>query len=555
MEIQQVVSELEGRNLHREIVHQIHDLVRKLQMLKSEISEQVEGESSAAAETSEAIRRDVTQKASAPTIVEDAAAARNKYRAVGDASGDAGRVVEHSHSSRTVANEGQSEKIAVDTVSNSVVEETDGTTDVVPIPVQDTRAEDAEDEDAAGQAAPRSTTYDRDTDQPEAISDVVAGDIPIHSEKTAEASDGNMIGGTNDVTNPDESSTKMAIDRRSSRLSRPAQSSRICPIENQALEDPNEGITASEAQAASSAISAVMLLSSKTSQTGDRIMRNGRRPKGKKRHPVSSPSGANKRKKKRAKTPKIHKPDLSFLSNRKLIPRGVVQNASQQIASRFSTCDEKTLSLLGRMFFGIASPEACAQFQTACKVVHERRDVSWPVNLASVGVSVRALGTLGNYNNIGSILERYHMLQIVRYFDERQKYHRDQMPPKRRMRELRYGHTKQRAVKENEGSKRAVSLALDDLLEVYPDLSCVPPGGLRRAPQRTDLLNQCNAGANWLLMEKAFTFGSLALVPTGGSFAMCNQEYVHASLSSRPADTRPGCTMYRARSSRNSWLC
>ena len=547
-----MVSELEGRNLHREIVHHIHDLVRKLHMLKSEISEQVEGESSAAAETSEAIRRDVTQKEAAPIIVEDAAAARNEYRAVGDASGDAGRVVEHSHSSRTVANEGQSEKTAVDTVSNAVVEEADGTTGVGRIPVQDTRAEDAEAEDAAGQAAPRYTTYDGDIDQPEAISDVVAGDIPIHSEETAEASDGNMIGGTNDDSNPDESPTKMAIDRRSSRLSRPAQSSRMYPIENQALEDPYEGINASEARAASSAISAETLLSLKTSQTGDKIMRNGRRPQGKKNHPVSSPSGANKREKKRAKTPKTYGPDLSFLSSRKLIPRGVVQNASQQIASRFSTCDEKTLSLLARMFFGIASPEACAQFQTACKVVHERRDVSWPVNLASVGVSVHSLGTLGNYNNVGSILERYHMLRIVGYFDERQKYHRDQMPPKRRTRELRYGHTKQRVVKENEGSKRAVSLALDDLLlEVYPDLSGVPPGGLRRAPQRTDLLNQCNAGANWLLMEKAFTFGSLALVPTGGSFAMCNQEYVHASLSSRPADTRPGCTMYRARSSQN----
>ena len=128
--IKQVVSELEGRNLHREIVHHIHALVRELHMLKSEISEQVEGESSAAAETAEAIRRDVTQKAAAPTIVEDAAAARNECRAVGDASRDAGRVVEHSHSPRTVANEGQSEKTAVDTVSNVVVEEADGTTGV-----------------------------------------------------------------------------------------------------------------------------------------------------------------------------------------------------------------------------------------------------------------------------------------------------------------------------------------------------------------------------------------------------------------------------------------
>ena len=530
-----MVSELEGRNLHREIVHQIHELVRKLQLLTSDISGQVDGESSAAAETSEAIRRDVTQNAAPLTIVEDAAAARNEYRAVGDASGDAGRVVEHSHSSRNGANEGRLEMTAVDTVSNAFVEGVDGTTRVVCIAAQDTRAEVAEDEEAAGQAAPRCTNYDRDTDQPKAISDVLAGDILVHSEETAEASDGNRIGGTNvvTITNLDESPTKITIDRRSSCLSRPAQSSRIYPIENQALEDRDGGIAASEARAASRAMSAEMLPSSKTSQTGDKIMRNGRRPQGKKRRPVSSPSGANKREKKRAKTPKTHGLDLSFLSNWELIPRGVVQNASHQIASRFSTCDEKTLSLLARMFFGIASPEACAQFQTVCKVVHERRDVSWPVNLVSVGVSVRALGTLGNYNNVGSVLERYHMLQIVRYLDERQIYHRDQMPPKRRTRELRYGYTKQRAVKENEGSKRVVSLALDDLLlEVYPDLSGVPSECLRRAPQRKDLLNRCNAGANWLLMEKALSFGSLALVPTGGSFAMCNQEYVHACLSS-----------------------
>ena len=272
----------------------------------------------------------------------------------------------------------------------------------------------------------------------------------------------------------------------------------------------------------------------KIPQIRNKIMRNGRRSQGKKRHPVLSPFEMNMR----AKTPKTHGPDLSFLSNWKLIPRELVQNASQQIVSQFSTCDEKTLSLLARMFFGIASPEACALFQTACKVVHERRDVSWPVNLASVGVSVRALGTLGNYNNVGSILERYHMLRIVGYFDERQQYHRDQMA-KGRTRELLFGYTKQRAVKENEGSKRAVSLALDDLLlEVCPDLSGVPPRRLRRAPQRTALLHQCNASANWLLMEKMFTFGSLALVPTGGTFTICNREYVHVFLSSQPADAR-----------------
>ena len=118
-------------------------------MLKSEISEQVEGESSATAETSEAIRRDVTQKAAALIIVEDATAARNEYRAVGDASGDAALVFEHSYSSKTVANEGQSEKTAVDTVSNAVVEEADGITRVVRIPVQDTRTGDAEDSNNA----------------------------------------------------------------------------------------------------------------------------------------------------------------------------------------------------------------------------------------------------------------------------------------------------------------------------------------------------------------------------------------------------------------------
>ncbi|OQN95405.1 hypothetical protein B0A48_18591 [Cryoendolithus antarcticus] len=183
---------------------------------------------------------------------------------------------------------------------------------------------------------------------------------------------------------------------------------------------------------------------------------------------------------------------------------------------------------MARLFFAVASPEACSQFEAACKFVREQEIVPLPLDISSVSGSVQALRTLDQTDHVGSILCRYHLLTLVAYRNEREPYHQDRRP-NLRDRVFKYGYVKQGARKQNEGVKTVSSLALDDLmLEACADLKGIASQRLRREPelkrQRDRLYNRLSDGRNWSLMADRFSRGILALVPTGGSFGLHNHE-------------------------------
>jgi hypothetical protein len=188
------VSELKGRTSHREIIHHIGELVSKLHVLKSEISEQV----------------DNTSEAAVSIIVQESAEVRAEHETVSEITG---RAAEYPRGYSAATDEGQSKKKGIDLVVNAVGE-ADGRTSVARTSNQDTVTEDGEAVDENRSAVPIYTIDDGDMDRFRATGDaLVSEDKSANIEETAKASDGYVTDVTNDDTTPDRSPTQRANDR------------------------------------------------------------------------------------------------------------------------------------------------------------------------------------------------------------------------------------------------------------------------------------------------------------------------------------------------------
>ena len=115
-----------------------------------------------------------------------------------------------------------------------------------------------------------------------------------------------------------------------------------------------------------------------------------------------------------------------------------------------------------------------SQLRDDCTSVRQKQPLISLTSSDDLLSSVRALDDLDTTACAASILRHYNLVQLVKHRDARQNHHRVQ-DPRGTPRQLKYGHIKLRALKASEGSGRALSQALSEILfETYPELRHVP---------------------------------------------------------------------------------
>jgi len=176
------------------------------------------------------------------------------------------------------------------------------------------------------------------------------------------------------------------------------------------------------------------------------------------------------------------------------------------------------ISLLTRLFFAIASPDAFCQLRDAC---HSARHnvVPIPQSGGSIAETMKALDGLETTVNMASTMRRYYLVSLVS--------RRSQRHSEYTQRSLRQALTL--SDKNNGSSGRADSRALASMMaEAYPHLKPIRTG---RSAARDEyekklrsLKDRLVAGQRWLMMEKKFSSGILALVPTQGDYELSNTQ-------------------------------
>lgn len=159
----------------------------------------------------------------------------------------------------------------------------------------------------------------------------------------------------------------------------------------------------------------------------------------------------------------------------KPVPKNIIQpkEVYYMIADCLGDAGQNVLQSLTRLFFAVASPDSFCRLRYACLSVRKTEGLALPQLESNITQSMQALDSLEATEQAAAILRRYYLVRLVQYRNARQQNHRDQTAePTARM--LKYGHEKPRAKGKTEGTRRAATLALNDLLqEACPELEAV----------------------------------------------------------------------------------
>lgn len=196
----------------------------------------------------------------------------------------------------------------------------------------------------------------------------------------------------------------------------------------------------------------------------------------------------------------------------------VYQEFAKKSSDPNKELNHSRIELLTRLFFAIASPDAFCQLRDACHSVRHNLG-SIPQLGGNIAETMKALDNLETTVNMASTVRRYYLVSLVALRSQRQSKYTQQR--------LRQSRT---VGEENEVSLRpADSQALTSMMaEAYPDLNPVQEnvssGRDEYEKKRRSLQNRLVAGQKWLMMEKEFSSGILALVPMQGDYELSNTQ-------------------------------
>jgi hypothetical protein len=178
-----------------------------------------------------------------------------------------------------------------------------------------------------------------------------------------------------------------------------------------------------------------------------------------------------------------------------------------KLANQHKSEDRNCLSVLTRLFYAIASPEAFYQLRDACTLVRQNGEFIIPQPSDTIVQTVRALDGLETAASTNAILRRYHLVRLIHHRNEREKE-----------RLTKNSNKTSKSAEVKRGFGRASSLALSDLMaEAYPELE--QPSRLQDAigteyeRRHKSIKNMLCSGRNWDLLQERFSPGILALVP------------------------------------------
>jgi hypothetical protein len=199
---------------------------------------------------------------------------------------------------------------------------------------------------------------------------------------------------------------------------------------------------------------------------------------------------------------------------------GEPQEIYRQFVDRCATIDTDVACSLVRLFYAIASPQAFDQLREAFQVARTQGEVTIPQKTDTAAQTINALNALNTAAMMHSILRRFHLVRLHQHRAERENQHETDRPARRQTRKS--GLLKAKCAKSS-------SLALADLMaEAYPHLEkpvhVQDAAGTEYGKKYSTLKHMLVAGRNWHALQKSFSIGILALVPTGSECGIQNSE-------------------------------
>jgi hypothetical protein len=197
----------------------------------------------------------------------------------------------------------------------------------------------------------------------------------------------------------------------------------------------------------------------------------------------------------------------------------------QRLLHKCPSANDDIALFLVRLFYAIASPQAFALLKDAFTTLKTENEIIVPQSTNTAAQTIKALNALDTAATVQSLLRRFHLVRLHALRVEKEEQYELEKPQRHAMK------SRLRKRKVQRTYESSSSLAINDLMaEAYPHLErpvrMRDAAGTEYGRRHTALKHMLVAGRNWHTLQRRFSSGVLALIPTGREYGIQNSEYV-----------------------------
>lgn len=222
-----------------------------------------------------------------------------------------------------------------------------------------------------------------------------------------------------------------------------------------------------------------------------------------------------------------HEKELALFKEMDHVDQDIIEakDIYQRLLHQCPSASEDVALFLVRLIYAVASPQAFALLKDTFTVLKSENEIIVPQSTNTAAQTINALNALDTAATAQSLLRRFHLVRLYALRMEKEKQYELEKPQRHAMKSRLRKRMAQRIYESSS------SLALTDLMaEAYPHLDrpvrMRDAAGTEYGRRHTALKHMLVAGRNWHALQRRFSSGILALIPTGRECGIQNSEYV-----------------------------